>query len=96
MISANAFGFDKTPYEKQKPSTLELQFDALVVAGEKLPLRVYVRAMADPLTTWDAQKPQATDMVHVLNENPEIAATPNGFTVCSAAAPENNPARRAK
>lgn len=62
VISANAFGFDKTPYAKQKASTLEVQFDALVVGGEKLPLRVYVRAMADPLTTWAAQRPQATDM----------------------------------
>lgn len=62
VISANAFEFDKTPYAKQKPATLEVQFDALVVRGEKLPLRVYVRAMADPLTSWDAQKPQATDM----------------------------------
>jgi hypothetical protein len=62
VISASAFGFDKTPYAKQKPSTLEIQFDALVVQGEKLPLHVYVRAMADPLTTWDAQRPQASDM----------------------------------
>jgi hypothetical protein len=62
VISANAFGFDKTPYAKQKASTLEVQFDALVVHGEKLPLRVYVRAMAGPFTSWDAQKPQASDM----------------------------------
>ena len=62
VITANGFQFDKTPYAKQKPSTLEVQFDALVVGGEKLPLHVYVRAMADPLVTWDAQKPQASDM----------------------------------
>src|SRR6202789_1912911 len=62
VISASAFGFDKTPYAKQRSSILEVQFDALVVQGEKLPLRVYVRAMADPLTSEDAQKPQATDM----------------------------------
>jgi hypothetical protein len=62
VISANGFEFDKTPYAKQRASTLEVQFDVLVVKGEKLPLHVYVRAMADPVTSWDAQKPQATDI----------------------------------
>jgi hypothetical protein len=62
VISANSFAFDKTPYAKQKSSTLEVQFDALIVQGKTLPLHVYVRAMADPLTTWDAQRPKATDM----------------------------------
>jgi hypothetical protein len=62
VTSANACEFDKTPYAKQKASTLEVQFDAVVVQGEKLPLRVYVRAMADPLTSGDAERPQASDM----------------------------------
>jgi hypothetical protein len=62
VLSANVFTFDKTPYAKQQASRLTIQFDSIESKGETLPLRVYVRAMADPLTVWDAQRPKATDM----------------------------------
>ncbi|WP_263385420.1 hypothetical protein [Granulicella arctica] len=62
VVTANAFSFDKTPYAKQSASTLAIQFDSLVSSGETIPLHVYVRAMADPLSVWDAQRPKATDL----------------------------------
>jgi hypothetical protein len=62
VISAKPFKYDKTPYAKQGESLLEVQFDSLSVPGEKLPLHVSLRAIADPLTSWDARKPMATDM----------------------------------
>jgi hypothetical protein len=62
VLSANAFTFDKTPYAKQQSSILTIRFDSIDSQGGTLPLRVYVRAMADPLTVWDAERPKATDM----------------------------------
>jgi hypothetical protein len=62
VVAAKAFTFDKTPYAKQQASTLTIRFDSIESKGETLPLQVYVRAMADPLTVWDADRPQATDM----------------------------------
>jgi hypothetical protein len=62
VIAANPFVFDKTPYAKQKASMLAIRFTSIEGNGEPLPLHVYVRAMADPLTVWDAQKPKATDL----------------------------------
>jgi hypothetical protein len=62
VVTATAFTFDKTPYAKQNASTLTVQFDSLVSNGETIPLHVSVRAMADPLTVWDAERPKATDL----------------------------------
>ena len=50
VIAAKAFTYDQTPYAKQAASTLEIQFDSLEVDGQKIPLHVSLRAMADPLT----------------------------------------------
>jgi hypothetical protein len=50
VIAANAFTYDTTPYAKQAASTLEIQFDSLDVDGQKIPLHLSLRAMADPLT----------------------------------------------
>ncbi|HMH11643.1 MAG TPA: hypothetical protein VK578_00920 [Edaphobacter sp.] len=61
VIAGTPFAFDPTPYAKQKQSSLEIQFDAIVDHGDKLPLSVYVRAIADPLSSWDATKPKSTD-----------------------------------
>jgi len=61
VIAGIPFAFDPTPYAKQKQSSLEIQFDAIVDRGDKLPLSVYVRAIADPLSSWDATKPKSTD-----------------------------------
>jgi hypothetical protein len=62
VLMASAFTYDKTPYAKQQPSTLTIHFDSIESRGETLPLQVYVRALADPLTAWDAERPKATDM----------------------------------
>ncbi len=62
VVTANAFSFDKTPYAKQSASTLTIQFDSLVSKRETIPLHVYVRAMADPLSVWDAQRSKASDL----------------------------------
>ncbi|WP_213805246.1 hypothetical protein [Granulicella sp. dw_53] len=62
VVTSNAFTFDKTPYAKQPVSTLAIHFDSIESKGKTLPLQVYVRAMADPVTVWDAQRPKATDM----------------------------------
>jgi hypothetical protein len=62
VVFASAFVFDKTPYAKQKASTLAIRFDSIESKGEMLPLNVYVRAMADPLAVWDAQRPKSTDL----------------------------------
>jgi hypothetical protein len=62
VIAASGFVYDKTPYAHQRQSVLSIQFDSVQVAGAVLPLGVMVRAMADPLTSWDARKPQASDM----------------------------------
>jgi hypothetical protein len=62
VVAATAFAFDNTPYAKQKDSALAIHFDSIESKGEVLPLRVSVRAMADPLTVWDAARPKATDL----------------------------------
>lgn len=62
VVAVNGFTYDKTPYARQKQSVLSIQFDSLQVAGGAVPLSVTVRAMADPLASWDARKPQASDM----------------------------------
>jgi hypothetical protein len=62
VVVASAFRFDQTPYAKQQTSTLAIRFDSIESKGTTLPLRVYVRAMADPITAWDAQRPKSTDL----------------------------------
>jgi hypothetical protein len=62
VVAASAFRFDKTLYAKQQPSTLTIHFDSIQSKGETFPLQVSVRAMADPLTVWDAARPKASDM----------------------------------
>jgi len=62
VVTASAFAFDKTPYAKQQASTLAVHFDSIESKGKILPLHVYVRAMADPITVWDAQRPKSTDL----------------------------------
>jgi len=58
---ATAFVHDKTPYATQKESVLEIQFDSLHLDGHDLPLKVTVRAMADPLTSWGAREQNVAD-----------------------------------
>jgi hypothetical protein len=62
IVAANGFSFDKTPYAKQNASTLTIRFDSIESKDGTIPLHVYVRAMADPLTVWAAQEPKSTDL----------------------------------
>jgi len=62
VVSANNFTYDKTPYAHQKVSSLSVHFDSIQVNGQVVPLNVTVRAIATPIATWDAQRPQASDM----------------------------------
>ncbi len=61
VVAATPFVYDKTPYARQQPSTLSIRFDSLQVAGVTLPLNITVRAMADPIASWDARMPNAND-----------------------------------
>ncbi|QMV18436.1 hypothetical protein GOB94_06865 [Granulicella sp. 5B5] len=62
ILAAKAFAYDETPYAKQVPGVLEIQFDSLQVQGQSIPLHVSLRAMADPLTGWHAADPPPSDM----------------------------------
>lgn len=57
VVRAQPFRFDKTPYAKQAEAVLEVQFDALMVEGQKVPLNVYLRAIADTFATQAAFEP---------------------------------------
>lgn len=62
VIAANAFAYDKTPYASQKAGSLRVQFDAVVVNGEKIPLNVIVRAIASPIAREDAASAASSDL----------------------------------
>jgi hypothetical protein len=62
VLAARAFAYDKTPYAKQIPGMLRIQIDSLQAQGLTIPLHVSLRAMADPLTSWQAQEPRSTDL----------------------------------
>jgi hypothetical protein len=61
VVAASGFAFDSTPYAKQRESALSIHFDAVDGNGVHVPLNVYVRAMADPITAWDARRPKPSD-----------------------------------
>jgi hypothetical protein len=61
VVAATPFVYDKTPYARQQPSTLSIRFDSLQIAGAILPLNITVRAIADPITSWDARMPNVND-----------------------------------
>jgi hypothetical protein len=62
VIVAAPFSFDKTPYAAQKQSVLSVRFDTVSSGSVTIPLNVYVRAIADPITSWDARKPGPSDL----------------------------------
>lgn len=69
VIEAKTFAFDKTPYAKQQSSVLTIRFDEVVADNEHLPLRIYVRAMADPFATEAAREPTANaDTLDVVEQ----------------------------
>jgi len=61
VVAANPFVYNKTPYAQQMRSTLSIRFDSMQVAGATLPLTITVRALADPIASWDARMPNVND-----------------------------------
>jgi hypothetical protein len=61
VLQITAFAFDKTPYARQKESTLSIHFDSIRLNGQVVPLHVSVRAMADPVTSWGAREANASE-----------------------------------
>jgi hypothetical protein len=62
VVDSSAFVYDKTPYARQKNSTLTVHFDAVTADGEQIPLNVSVRAIANVFATTAAEEPVASDM----------------------------------
>jgi hypothetical protein len=56
VAAARPFDYDKTPYAKQKQSVLEIKFETLSFQRGNFPLHVYVRAIADPVTSSEARE----------------------------------------
>jgi hypothetical protein len=61
ILQVAPFSFDKTPYAKQRESTLSIHFDSMRLNGAVVPLSVSVRAMADPVTSWGAREANASE-----------------------------------
>jgi hypothetical protein len=69
VLEARPFAFDKTPYAHQQESVLTIRFDEVVMGTEHLPLKIYVRAMADPFATTAAREPTANaDTLDVVEQ----------------------------
>ncbi|SEG31439.1 hypothetical protein SAMN05421819_2461 [Bryocella elongata] len=62
VVTSSSFAYDKTPYARQRPAVLAIQFDSLNLGGSALPLRVVVRAVASPIATNDALTSGPSDM----------------------------------
>jgi hypothetical protein len=62
VVSAEPFSFDHTPYARQRPSALVIQFEAAQFNSIMVPLRVTLRAMAGPIAANDAREPRSSDM----------------------------------
>lgn len=54
---AHAFVYDNTPYAKQRSSELSVRFDTVRVNGVDHPLNITVRAIADPISSWQSREP---------------------------------------
>jgi len=61
VVAASPFVFVETPYASQKQASLSIQFDSLQLGGQTVPLNITVRAMADPIASWDARMPNVND-----------------------------------
>jgi hypothetical protein len=62
VVEADGYNFDKTPYARQKASTLSIRFDTLQSGALSIALNVAVRAMADPITSSSAYAPLSNDL----------------------------------
>jgi hypothetical protein len=63
VLASRPFTYDKTPYAKQVPGTLEIEMDSLRAEGTAIPLHVSLRAMASPIASADASEPEYTSDV---------------------------------
>jgi hypothetical protein len=64
VVGASGFKYDDTPYARQPHSVLAIHFDSVETAGQEtksLPIQVYVRALADPVTVEAALAPNLYD-----------------------------------
>lgn len=57
VVTADPFVDNDAPYARQRPSVLSIHFDSIEVDRQAVPLMVTVRAMADPITSEQAQTP---------------------------------------
>lgn len=62
VVLGNGFRYDKTPYAKQEASELGVRFETLMNRGEAIPLKVYIRALADTFSVVAAEEPGPSDM----------------------------------
>ena len=62
VVSSTPFAYNRTPYAKQAVSELTIRFDSITDHGQSIPLKVYLRAMAGPLSSWSAGEPPSTDL----------------------------------
>lgn len=62
VVESHAFVYDKTPYAKQKDSTLTIRFDSIDTNRGKAALNVTFRAIADVFATEAAYEPKSTDL----------------------------------
>lgn len=61
VVSVTPFTVNKMPYAQQNSSVLNIQFDSLSAQGEKIPLHVYIRALADVFAATAAVEPRPSD-----------------------------------
>lgn len=58
IVEAQPFIYNETPYAKQMPSSVAVQFDRVELKGDSIPAAFSVRAMADPIRSSEAYTPQ--------------------------------------
>ncbi len=75
VVTGAGFTYDKTPYAKQKEAALGVRFESLESHGTQYPITVYLRALADPISSWGAVKARPSD------EDPEGMTTQIGGDV---------------
>jgi len=62
VVEASQFQFNSAHYAVQHNAVLSIQFDNISTGTYQIPLHVYVRAMAAPVTVSEAHMPKASDM----------------------------------
>jgi hypothetical protein len=85
VVEAAGFAFNNTPYAHQKPGTLTIAFDTVQDHEVTIPLHATLRALADPLASWDTQRPLPSDVdpEHTLTQVGGDQVTPSQKAVLS-------------